>query len=334
MTASTEATRDRPPTPAVAGRLPDFFIVGHAKCGHHRAVRDAACAIRRSTCPSSRSRCFFATELRPRFQRRPRGPLRHARGVHARCSRAAAPGAARRRGLPVLSVLTRGRRRHRRSCSPDARIIAILREPASFLRSLHLQLLQNHVETEKRPAPRARARAGAAPRRRIPRRSPRPQALLYSEHVRYVEQLRRYQRAVRARADAGADLRGLPRDNEATVRRVLRFLGGRRHGADRGRRGQPDGARALAAARRGSCTRSSLGRGPVARAREGAVKALAPRPACAAARCDAVQRAASSTARRAPPDEELMLELRRRFSGGGGGAQRVPGARPREPVGL
>ena len=32
---------------------------------------------------------------------------------------------------------------------PDARIIAILREPASFLRSLHLQLLQNHVETEK-----------------------------------------------------------------------------------------------------------------------------------------------------------------------------------------
>ena len=32
---------------------------------------------------------------------------------------------------------------------PDARIIAILREPASFLRSLHLQLLRDHVETER-----------------------------------------------------------------------------------------------------------------------------------------------------------------------------------------
>ncbi|HEY4812407.1 MAG TPA: sulfotransferase, partial [Solirubrobacteraceae bacterium] len=32
---------------------------------------------------------------------------------------------------------------------PDARIIAIFREPASFLRSLHLQMLQNHVETVK-----------------------------------------------------------------------------------------------------------------------------------------------------------------------------------------
>src|SRR5207248_1351113 len=32
---------------------------------------------------------------------------------------------------------------------PAARIIAILREPASFLRSLHLELLKDHVETEK-----------------------------------------------------------------------------------------------------------------------------------------------------------------------------------------
>src|SRR6478672_291266 len=33
--------------------------------------------------------------------------------------------------------------------SPDAQIIAVLREPASFLRSLHLELLQDHFETEK-----------------------------------------------------------------------------------------------------------------------------------------------------------------------------------------
>ncbi|HMG97982.1 MAG TPA: sulfotransferase, partial [Gaiellales bacterium] len=32
---------------------------------------------------------------------------------------------------------------------PDAKIVAIIREPADFLRSLHLQLLQNHHETER-----------------------------------------------------------------------------------------------------------------------------------------------------------------------------------------
>jgi hypothetical protein len=32
--------------------------------------------------------------------------------------------------------------------NPDARIVAILREPASFLRSLHLQRVKNHTETE------------------------------------------------------------------------------------------------------------------------------------------------------------------------------------------
>src|SRR5205085_8089184 len=66
---------------------------------------------------------------------------------------------------------------------PDARIIAIFREPASFLRSLHLHLLQEHVETEKdfrrAVAGEEITRAGQRVRR-------------YSDHVDYVEQLRRF----------------------------------------------------------------------------------------------------------------------------------------------
>ena len=72
---------------------------------------------------------------------------------------------------------------------PDARIIAILREPAAFLRSLHLQSLKNHAETEadfgKALALEEMRREGKA----IPPRAARPQELLYSEHVHYVEQL-------------------------------------------------------------------------------------------------------------------------------------------------
>ena len=76
---------------------------------------------------------------------------------------------------------------------PDARIIAILREPASFLRSLHLQFA---AEPHRGRAGLRRALCARGDRREgrhIPRRSDRPQLLLYSEHVRYVEQLRRYE---------------------------------------------------------------------------------------------------------------------------------------------
>ena len=149
---------------------------------------------------------------------------------------------------------TCGRRRrgcaHRRRCSRDARIIAILREPASFLRSLHLQFVQSHVETESDFARRSRSRATGAKAERSPRDTYWPQALLYSEHVRYVEQLRRY-RAVFAPEQMLVliydDFRD---DNEGTVREVLRFLEVDDDVPIDGARGEPDGAGPLAAAAR------------------------------------------------------------------------------------
>jgi hypothetical protein len=109
--------------------------------------------------------------------------------------------------------------------APGARIIAILREPASFLRSFHLQVLQAHYE-DQRDLARALSLEGERRRgRHLPKRSLWPQELLYSDHVRYVEQLRRY----RERFDASRilvliydDFRD---DNAATARQVLRFLG-------------------------------------------------------------------------------------------------------------
>src|SRR6202035_3164545 len=75
---------------------------------------------------------------------------------------------------------------------PNARIIAILREPASFLRSLHLQFLRTYVETESDLRRALALEPDRRQHRHVPRYTYWPQALLYSEHVRYVEQLRRY----------------------------------------------------------------------------------------------------------------------------------------------
>jgi hypothetical protein len=107
---------------------------------------------------------------------------------------------------------------------PKARIVAILREPASFLRSLHMEFVQNYIEDQVD----LRRALALEPERRegrsMPKRFRMPQMLMYSEHVRYVEQLRRYH-AVFPREQVLVliydDFRA---DNEGTVRRVLRFL--------------------------------------------------------------------------------------------------------------
>ncbi|HWX75541.1 MAG TPA: sulfotransferase, partial [Solirubrobacteraceae bacterium] len=113
---------------------------------------------------------------------------------------------------------------HIAELQPGARIIAILREPAAFLRSFHLQLLQSHIESKtdlrKALALEAARRSG----RRIPFRSHLPQLLQYSDQVRYTDQLRRfYDRFPREQVLVLIydDFRA---DNEGTVRKVLRFL--------------------------------------------------------------------------------------------------------------
>ena len=108
---------------------------------------------------------------------------------------------------------------------PDARIIAILREPASFLSSLHRQLLQLYVESEpdfrKAIALEEARREG----RKIPVNTYWPKALLYSDYVRYAEQLRRYHKVFEPEQLLVLIYDDFRADNEGTMRRVLRFLG-------------------------------------------------------------------------------------------------------------
>ena len=112
-----------------------------------------------------------------------------------------------------------------RRSRPHARIIAILREPASLLRSLHLQFLESYVETEPDLAGRSRSSPTGARVAASPATPTGRSALLYSEHVRYVEQLRRYREHFPP-STCWSDLRRLPRrQRRRRVRSVLRFLG-------------------------------------------------------------------------------------------------------------
>ena len=108
---------------------------------------------------------------------------------------------------------------------PDAKIIAILREPVSFLVSLHTTYLQIQFEVE-RDLLRAIAlepdrRAG----RKVPPRAYLPQLLQYSEQVRYLAQLRRYEERFAPENMLVLIYDDFQRDNAASVRRVLSFLG-------------------------------------------------------------------------------------------------------------
>src|SRR6266851_1666101 len=87
-------------------------------------------------------------------------------------------------GTTALYLWSQSAARRIAQARPDARIIAILREPASFLRSLHLQFLQTYVETESDLRKAIGLEEARREGRNIPRYTYWPQALLYSEHVR------------------------------------------------------------------------------------------------------------------------------------------------------
>jgi sulfotransferase family protein len=296
MTSSTDLPR---------GRLPDFFLVGHSKSGT-TALYEMLRSHPQIFMPDLKEPVFFATEL-PRQAHRYSAPATLAE--YLSLFQAAEP--TQRLGEASASYLwSRSAAGRIAEAQPEARIVAILREPASFLRSLHLQCLQSHYETEK---DFQRALALEAPRRagkNIPPRSLWPQVLLYSEHVRYVEQLRRYDAVFAPEQLLVLIYDDFRRDNEATVRKVLRFL-------------EVDDSLPIESVEANPTVRMrsqsldelvhavSFGAGPVSRALNLTLKRLVPRPVR--------RRALIATQRHLvvgepeSPDAELMTDLRRRF---------------------
>jgi hypothetical protein len=213
--------------------MPDFFIVGHAKSGttalYEMLRRHPQIYMPEYNRGSGKEPWYFA-------QDNPQPQLTAERSVAFTGRRAmtrerylslfagAAPGQLIGEASTSYLWSTAAPRRiaHER---PDARIIAILREPASFLRSLHMQLLQNHHESERDFRKALSLDEARRQGREIPPYSYWPQALIYSDRVRYVEQLRRYRELFGPEQVLVLIYDDFRSDNEGTVRSVLRFLG-------------------------------------------------------------------------------------------------------------
>ncbi len=197
--------------------MPDFFIVGHPKSGT-TALYEMLRRHPQIFMPEHKEPVLRAASCIPRPPPRPRSreTLEEYLALFAR----ARAGAARGRGL-ALYLWSRTAAARIAAVAPDARIIAILREPASFLRSLHLQFLRDHVETEQDFAPGARAGASGARPRAADAYWPGARLLRARPLRRAAAPL---PRRVPARAVLVLIYDDFRADNEATVRRVLRFL--------------------------------------------------------------------------------------------------------------
>ncbi len=292
---------------APGGRTPDFFIVGHPKCGT-TALYEALRRHPQIYMPDGKEPWFFADELHVRTPPRPEGT---PQTLAEYLSLFAAAGPEQIAGeATALYLWSQTAAARIAEVQPAARIIAILREPASFLRSLHLQFVQSYVETEgdlRKALSLEQERRGG---RSIPRHTYWPQALLYSDHVQYVEQLRRYYAEFAPENVLVLIYDDFRADNEGTVRAVLRFLD-----VDETLPVTVPDANATVRARSQRLHELvhavSVGRGPLSLAVKRAIKAAIPRRLR--------RRALGVTQRRVvfadprPADEDLMLELRRRF---------------------
>jgi len=294
-------------------RFPDFFIVGHHKCGTTALWK----ALRRHPqifMPNLKEPRFFAGDLRQRFEP-PRGrgmlrkPPRTLAEYLALFENAAPEQLVGEASAGYLWSHTAAERIA--AVQPRARIIAILREPASYLRSLHLQLLRGHQENVKSLRRAMELEAVRRDGRRIPRRAPVPQALQYSERVRYVEQLRRYRAFFPPEQVLVLIYESFRADNEGTVRSVLRFLEVDDEFPIEVTDANPTNRTIRSQAFDDLLDKATFGRGAAGRAMKATVKAVTPRD---------LRRQLAATVRRRiiyteppPPDAEFMLELRRRF---------------------
>lgn len=292
-------------------RVPDFFIIGHEQSGTTALYR----MLRRH--PQ-----IFMPELKePRFFMRdpgsqapnPNGVYPHTLEEYLSLFDAARPEQRVGEASPqyIRSPDAAGRIA---AVQPAARIIAILREPTSFLRTYHLENVGSATESER---DLRKALALEEYRRkgdRIPRRCQAPNRLFYSDHVRYVEQLRCYAALFPPEHLLPIIYDDFRSDNQATVRRVLRFLD-----VDDT---VPVEAIEVTSARRKAVrfmglhqVTNALKRGrhnPAAAGRVSrTVSALTPRLLGSQAAQTIWRRLVYSVPE--PPDEELLLELRRRF---------------------
>jgi len=306
---------DRPtaaPTPVT--RLPDFFIAGQPKSGTTALYEMLKRHPQIYMSPVKEPFYFAADNPLPEGTDGRRWRSLEQTGIRAesleRYASLFAPARPdQKAGEATTSYLwSRTAARRIAEVNPAARIIAIFREPAEFLRALHMQLIRNRHEDVldfRRAVSLDDARREG---RHIPDHSVWPMALIYSDRVRYVEQLLRYEAVFPREQMLVLIYDDYRSDNEATVRRVLRFLE-----VDDEVPLEPvevhKAVRVRSPAVRAVAQRLTVAEGPVTRAINSTVKAVVPTQL----RRDVRRRLIFGKPK--PPDEEFMRELRVRFRG-------------------
>ena len=228
-------------------RAPDFFIVGQPKSGT-TALYEMLRSHPQLYMPDAQGAAVPGERPARRAALADRASATaHARGLPG-AVRGGRARPAHRGGVGALPLLPQRRGQHRRAAARGADHRDLARAGRASLRSLHLQLLQDHSETESDLRAALSLEGERREGKHIPRECARPAALYYSEHVRYVEQLRRYHEVFASEQMLVLIYDDFRADNAATVRTVLRFLGRGRRVADRAGGRQPHGAAALAPA--------------------------------------------------------------------------------------
>jgi Sulfotransferase domain len=290
---------------AATGRAPDFFMVGHPKCGT-TALYEMLRRHPQIYMPEFKEPEFFASEMHvgPRPEHLP-DTLEDYLALFDDARADQLIGEASTSYLRSRTAAARIA-----EVQPNARIVAILREPASFLRSVHLQYVQAVIETEYDLGEALALEEDRRQGKNLPRHGLWPLSLQYSEHVRYVEQLRRYHSVFGKDNVLVLIYDDFRADNEETVRSLLRFLDVDESWPVEKIEANPTVEPRSQAVHELMHT-VTVGRGPVSRGVKAVIKALTP---------DRSRRRLLELIRRGvvygeppAPDEQLTDELRRRF---------------------
>lgn len=112
-----------------------------------------------------------------------------------------------------------------RAVNPDVKIMIMLREPVSFMHSLHMEYLNETIEDEvdfaRALEKESRRKAGES----LPARVRCPSYLFYRDRARYSSQLARYYDAFPRENILALTMEEFRQDNARHYRQVLEFLG-------------------------------------------------------------------------------------------------------------
>jgi hypothetical protein len=289
-----------------SGRLPDFYLLGHGKSG--TSALYTMLARHPQVFVGLKEPRFFAEEMHENDIPRPGGTPRTLEEYKAWFARASPEQTVG--DISPWYLWSKDAARRIAEVTPDAKLIAILREPTSFLLSLHRQWLQFYIESETDFQRAIELEPARREGRETPVNGYWPKALFYSDHVRYVEQLERYRSRFPPENMMLLIYDDYRRDNEGTLRSVLRFIGVDENPEIPMREVNPS-VQVRSPRLNDVLRRVIVPEGPAARSLKSAITTLTP--------MRVRQRMLHKTRRRfvlgepEPPDPEFMTELKRRL---------------------